>query len=204
MQAHKTGQFEVDTTSGMLMVEGRTAYKLSIYQLEQALEGTFKYGKMTDRRIQAVIRTPWSGSNYSDRIWQDKELLTRNINEILTRGIIQGQSRKQMAKTLSDRTRVELWKAERLMRTEGAHITEWATGESYDAIGLEWYEYSAVLDTRTSSVCSRLDNKLFRTENRIVGENYPPMHPYCRSTTLPAFDGQKIELNTKSWNPSTQ
>jgi SPP1 gp7 family putative phage head morphogenesis protein len=203
MQAHSTGQFEIDTTTGMLGVEGRTAYSLSIWQLEQALEGTFKYGRLSKRRLDAAIKAPWSGANYSDRIWTDKQLLTRNINEILTRGIIQGHSRKQMGAELSKRTGVELWKAERVMRTEGAHITEWAVGESYDAIGLERYEYSAILDSRTSQVCSSLDNKIFKVENRVVGVNYPPVHPNCRSTTIPAFKGQRIQVNTDGWRPQS-
>jgi len=203
MKAHAAGQFEIDATTGILGVEGRTAYALSVWQLEQALEGTFKYGKMSERRLTAAMKAPWSGSNYSSDIWKNKELLTTNINQILTRGIIQGHSRKQMGAQLSERTGVELWKCDRLMRTEGAHITEWATGESYDAIGLEWYEYSAILDGRTSKLCSGLDNKLFKVKDRVVGVNYPPVHPNCRSTTIPAFKGQKIEVNSENWKPQS-
>ena len=33
--------------------------------------------------------------------------------------------------------------------------------------------------------CKCLNGEVFKTENAMEGENYPPMHPHCRSTTVP-------------------
>ena len=33
--------------------------------------------------------------------------------------------------------------------------------------------------------CKCLNGEVFKTENAMEGENYPPMHPRCRSTTVP-------------------
>jgi len=33
--------------------------------------------------------------------------------------------------------------------------------------------------------CKYLNGEVFKTENAMEGENYPPMHPRCRSTTVP-------------------
>ena len=43
----------------------------------------------------------------------------------------------------------------------------------------------ATLDLRTSAVCRQLDGKTFLVEEAKAGENLPPMHPFCRSITVP-------------------
>jgi hypothetical protein len=42
-----------------------------------------------------------------------------------------------------------------------------------------------VMDSRTSHTCANLNDEVFKTEDATEGENYPPMHPHCRSTTVP-------------------
>jgi hypothetical protein len=54
------------------------------------------------------------------------------------------------------------------------------------------YEYLATLDNRTSEICRELDGKVFDVKEAEVGVNQPPMHPYCRSTTIPSFEDDDI------------
>ena len=44
--------------------------------------------------------------------------------------------------------------------------------------------YSACIDGRTSKLCRELDGKTFKVKDGKPGKNLPPMHPFCRSTTL--------------------
>ena len=46
----------------------------------------------------------------------------------------------------------------------------------------------ATLDNRTSDACQELDGKVIAVSKAVVGLNYPPLHPYCRSTTIPYFE----------------
>ena len=49
---------------------------------------------------------------------------------------------------------------------------------------LHKYIFVETLDLRTSENCRSLDGKTFFLKDRNVGVNCPPMHPWCRSTTI--------------------
>ena len=63
----------------------------------------------------------------------------------------------------------------------------------YEEVGSDKYEYQAYLDSRTSDICKGLDNEIFYTKDAQTGVNFPPMHPNCRSTTLPLPDYKKLK-----------
>lgn len=72
--------------------------------------------------------------------------------------------------------------------TEISHIREQANNDAYEEAGIESYEFDATLDSRTSEICSSLDGMVFKLKDKIIGVNSPPMHPRCRSTTIPYFE----------------
>lgn len=74
--------------------------------------------------------------------------------------------------------------AKTLVRTETAYIYETSTMAGYSACGIEWYEFLATLDYKTSEICQEMDGKHFKVEDAVPGKNFPPMHPNCRSTTV--------------------
>ena len=43
----------------------------------------------------------------------------------------------------------------------------------------------AKIDKKTSKICHSLNDKVFKVKDMIPGINAPPMHPWCRSTTVP-------------------
>ena len=93
-----------------------------------------------------------------------------------------------MATTLKDNMSSSFNNAFRLIRTEGAFIQSTATLESYKEAQEELeekmqYKYDAFLDDRTSKICREFNNKTFWVDDAVIGENFPPLHPNCRSTT---------------------
>jgi len=62
------------------------------------------------------------------------------------------------------------------------------------------YEYSAIMDGRTTDICSELDGKIYKTNNPIWVKITPPNHFQCRSILIPVFndewDGQEDALPT--------
>ena len=100
-----------------------------------------------------------------------------------------------MAARIRDRMGVAYSAAKRLVRTETAYIYEQATKDAYEECGVEWYEFLATLDGRTSEVCRELDGKHFKVRDAMPGKNYPPMHPNCRSTTVVWFPGKRKKEN---------
>lgn len=75
--------------------------------------------------------------------------------------------------------------AETVVRTAIAHASSVAREETYNqnADLVEKYEIVATLDSKTSVTCRYYDGKKF-----IVGKGpRPPLHPRCRSTTVPVL-----------------
>ena len=68
--------------------------------------------------------------------------------------------------------------------------------EVYKKLDVEEYEFMATLDKRTSEICRELDGKHFKVDEAVPGENYPPMHPRCRSTTI-MYKPEKYDTHTR-------
>ena len=65
--------------------------------------------------------------------------------------------------------------------------------EAYKKSGVvDEYQYLATLDNRTSDICRELDGKVFKLSEAQTGVNLPPMHPYCRSTTVPYYPEDEL------------
>ncbi len=121
---------------------------------------------------------------FSDRLWQSKQALIFNTREIITQGLIQGKSVGVMASALSSRMGQSYKNAERLIRTETAHIHAEADRKAYKEAGVAEYEYMAAVNERTCDTCGGLDGRRFKVSDAEPGVNYPPIHPNCRCTTV--------------------
>lgn len=156
-----------------------------------------KFNTIASRKMKQILMSDWSGANWSDRLWHDREKVGRKLTEILEKGVVQGTSLQKMSRELRDVTGQSFNNAFRLIRTETSHIDGQVTLEGYKQagkeLGLEYYEYDAFLDSRTSELCRNLDKKRFKVSDAEVGVNYPPMHPNCRSTTQLVLDEDFVQ-----------
>ena len=145
----------------------------------------FKKGVISSSTIKMALEQEWSGANYSSRIWSNIDNLAKAIKNELIVGLNKGINYRTMSQNIAKKFDTSYKNAERLVRTETAHIQNQATLMGYKDSGVVKYEFLAVLDSRTSHTCASLNGEVFKTENAMEGENYPPMHPRCRSTTVP-------------------
>ena len=65
------------------------------------------------------------------------------------------------------------------------------------------FQYVAVMDSRTTPLCQSLHTGIWYYDNpelsTLPGEYHPPLHPRCRSTTIPIFVGEDaVEMPTYS------
>ena len=145
------------------------------------------FNAISSNKMKQILMSDWSGANWSERLWKDREKVGKKLTDVLQKGIPQGVSLQKMSRELRDLTGESFNNAFRLIRTETSHIDGQVTLEGYKQagkeLGLEYYEYDAFLDTRTSSICRELNGNRFKVSEAEVGVNYPPMHPNCRSTT---------------------
>lgn len=147
----------------------------------------------SENMVKAVIDRPWSGANYSSRLWGNSEKLARVLKQEVTTGLIQGINLKTMGKRISDRIEgAKKNDVERLLRTEVNYTMNQATLDGYKDAKIEKYTFDATLDSRTSQICAELNGETFELSKAVVGVNYPPMHPRCRSTTTPVIDFEAL------------
>ena len=144
-------------------------------------------------KIKTVLDRPWSGANFSQRIWSNTDKLAQTVKQEIVNRMIQGINLQTMAKRVSERFETAKKNdVERLLRTEVNYTLNQATLDGYKEAGIEKYEFSATLDSRTSQICSELHGEVFEIKKIAVGLNYPPMHPRCRSTTIPIIDYESL------------
>lgn len=159
-------------------------YYRKIFDLQQRAGVISPFSRLSTGMIEDVLTYPWSGSDFSSRLWNNKRALLFNTRQTIAQGLIQGQSVSRMSRSLADALGKSYHQAETLIRTETNHFHAEADSRAYTAAGVEEYEFVATLDSRTSETCASLDGKHFPVTEAKTGVNYPPMHPRCRSTTV--------------------
>ena len=172
-------------------------YYRSIYKVHQNIGIATDFTRVNEKAVRQAVMAKHGKANFSERIYGHCKNLSEDIKENLTVGIIRGESVDKMAKRISKRLNVSMSDAKRLVRTETAYIHEQATLDGYKEAGITSYQYMATLDGRTSEICQELDGKTFLVEDAVPGTNLPPMHPNCRSTTVPVFDEEDEEVITE-------
>lgn len=187
---------EVDGTLNRLYAEGtellkkefgdgfQEGYYKKIYDIQCRAGYISDFSRIDADTVEEILSYPWSGANFSERIWDNKDILTRKLRDTLVDGFTRGVSPTALAKSLSDDMGKGFKTAERLIRTECSWLHGEADRRAYDAAGVKRYEFMATLDKDTCKTCGDLDGKDFAIEEAQVGVNYPPLHPFDRCTTI--------------------
>lgn len=197
IQLKALGQAQNERTFDYLKKTYKNSYYEMVYDLSSSgIKTDFKI--LNNRLIESVVNTNWVNENFSERIWKHNKQLLKEIRGILTSAVASKNiNTDKMSRLLGKRMKVNFSNAKRLVRTETNFVLNQGTLESYKDAGLKKYQFIATLDKRTSAICRKLDNKIFLVKDMKAGVNYPPMHPNCRSTTIPYFDEDKINRNIR-------
>lgn len=211
IETDKLHQFLIKDTKDMINLVYEDSYLYNIFNIENYAKVGIKFDLAPTKTVEQLLNHPWSGSNYSSKVWDKTEGFAKALDNALTVGLIQGKSIDALARDLrhaiegKNSKGGQLYKYKRLVRTEAAFIAEQATMKSYNDCNLEEYEFLATLDTKTSELCQDLDGEVFKVKDAITGKNYPPMHAFCRSTTVPkiTWDDEPEVLERISRDPIT-
>lgn len=168
------------------------AYYRRVFSIQQGFEVGSTLNALDNRRIQKALEHCWAmdGKIFSDRIWQNKTTLTNELNTILTQSIIRGENPGDYITELAKKMNTSRANASRLIYTESAFIASRADQDCYKDLGVEEFEFLATLDSHTSEICREMDGQHFPISEYKVGVNVPPLHPWCRSTTVPYFNDE--------------
>lgn len=164
-------------------------YYRTIYDISNGTGINTAFSTLNQRTIDKILEANFEGSNYSERIWKNTDILANSLQDILARAVATGQSPEKTAMEVMERFNVGFSNASRLVRTETNYFENKAELESYKELGIKKFKFLATLDERTSDICRSMDGKEFSVKEAHQGINAPPLHPYCRSTIVPVVDG---------------
>lgn len=166
-------------------------YYTNLYNSSKSIGLGISFNTVPKRTLKAIMNEPFAGGNFKDRTYKNMtEVLASNIKEVLYDGVSNGESVWTMAKRVQKELGYSQKSSERIVRTESNHFYNQGTKLAYEELDIEKYVFLATLDTRTSKICASLDGKVFNVKDAKTSVNMPPMHPYCRSTTIMYVDDE--------------
>lgn len=182
----------------------QNAYYREIYNVQRQVGFQFSFSSVDPAKLERLLRSTWSGNNYSARIWKNLQGIADDVKEQLILGLLTGKSEREMAREIANKYAAGAFEARRLVRTESNFVNGQMQLAAYDECGAEQYEFVAVLDLLTSEVCRELDGKIFRRKDAMPGVNMNPMHPFCRSTTIIHLEDSVVSgLKRRARDPNT-
>lgn len=177
-------------------------YYRTVYAVSQQADVASTFARIDPQTVEKILAVPWVGSEFSSRIWADKDKLTRELMQMLSRGFVRGDSLGRMTKEFAKRMSVSESRAAVLIHTESAHMAAEAAEQGYRETKVKSYRFEAALDLKTCAVCGALDQREFPLAEHETGINYPPLHPRCRCTTVPVTEF-RIGSKRAARNPAT-
>ncbi len=169
----------------------QNAYMQTVFDVTKGADYRAAFDLIPESRVKAILSTNWSGQMFSERVWDNTNALADGLKHDMLVGIMAGKSEQHMADDIMNRCGVGAFEARRLVRTETTCVANMAELYGYKELDIDEYEFSACLDNRTSDLCRELDGKVFKRNSAQAGVNLPPMHPFCRSTTLPVLPSEE-------------
>ncbi|WP_253345343.1 minor capsid protein [Staphylococcus equorum] len=146
--------------------------------------------------VRAIVNADFHGQNWSERLWEDMEQTRKTVLKTVQNTMLRGRHPNEFVPELKKKLGVTTSDAKRLLITETARVQSEAQKIHYkETIGGDaTIEFVAKLDDRTSDECRHADGNKIKVSEMVAGVNVPPLHPYCRSTTVPAVDEIEDEL----------
>ena len=182
----------------------KDSYYKATFDLQQQTGLAYSFSDLPETEIKRLKGLKWTGEGYSDRIWSNTGALASSVKDELLVSLMTGRSVRDTSQAIAERFEVGQNKARRLVRTESAFFHNQMELISYEDAEITKYKFVAVLDRRTSEICQEHDNKIYDTDKAVPGVNYPPLHPWCRSTTIAHDDDVDYsKLERRARNPKT-
>lgn len=151
-----------------------------------AIKDDLFFGQVDTVSAQQMINQIWcaDGKSWSQRIWTNTEKLQEALNENLITCVATGRDSNELKKLLQKEFGVAYNRADRLVRTEMAHIQTQAARQRYLDAGITEVEVWASKDERRCEICGDLHLKRFP----IYDVMPVPAHSNCRCCIIPVVE----------------
>lgn len=172
----------------LMSINYLSAFYNRSYTIAHGCGVAVRFNAVTKSALEKAVKSKWSQYTYNQTIWNDRDKLTHALSTIIPQSFSRGLSSNQLGDMIAKEMNASLNRGRTLARTEVNYICNQADLDAYKVAGIEEYDYLATLDMKTSEICRSLDGTKHKVSDAKVGVNYPPMHPNCRSTTVPHFE----------------
>lgn len=177
-----------------LVDELEELYKSQTDWNSEALEVDIGGAQTSEDFIRSFIESdPFDGKLLKEWV-SEQSLATQNaVKRAVRLGVVNGLPVSKIVDALvsdpvnpfnASRRNIEI-----LVRTAAAHVTANADLLGFQHAGVERYQLSAILDTRTTITCAALNGKVFKVSDS--KKKVPPFHPGCRTTMIAMFDDEE-------------
>lgn len=194
---------EKDVSTDCYINSAFNAYYRNVYNLQKGMKVAYQFDMLDPELIDSMLKSRWSGKNYSNRIWDNTNALAESLKDEMLMGVLTNKTEKEMADTIMNKFAVGAYQARRLIQTESAAMTAFADQQAFKDAGIEKEMFIAVHDSRTSQICQHHDRSIVEIAKAKVGVNVPPLHPNCRSHMIPYIEGVTDAMKKRQRNPVT-
>lgn len=141
--------------------------------------------RVTTSAVRAIVGASFQGATWSTRIWNNMKQLRGKLFRTITNAMTRGVHPYKDIPTFRRAFGANTGQIKRLLITETARVQMEGQKLSYEANDVKEYQYIAVIDNRTTKTCRGLNKEVFDVVDMKPGVNASPMHPNCRSSTIP-------------------
>lgn len=144
--------------------------------------------RIKPNHVRAIVNADFYGQTWSERLWKNMDETRKQVLKTVQNSLLRGRHPDEFVPELKKKLGVTTSDAKRLLITETARVQSEAQKLHYQATmdGDSEIEFVAKLDERTSDECRHHNGDRIKVKDIVVGVNIPPLHAYCRSTTMPA------------------
>ena len=140
-------------------------------------------------QVRRAVNSVWVDDNltFSQRIWNSMTQLKTELENGLVNCASYGASHKELTRTLMEKFDVSYHQAERLSRTELAHIQNESRMDRYKEAGVSLVRILVEHDGRQCAECEDLETTLYPVDQAPV----LPLHPQCRCCYLAVIENSQ-------------
>ena len=155
----------------------------------------------TTKKVAKVVMAQTGGASFSQRLWANQDALKARLDEVISTGIIQGQSPIKMAGQLKSQVKNTVdnhrYVTERIARTESARVQYTAQIDSIKKNGYQFVQWFA--EPKACAICSNIVHQDNGYGPGIYKINKVPRipvdtHPNCRCSISATWVDNKRNL----------
>lgn len=158
------------------------------------------------RNSDAIINGDFKSAKFSDRIWANGYKMRGNLQSGIHNSMLLGDNPRTWARKLEENLSEEMddtgkqnafYNAFRLSVTESARVQVNTGLKLMRKSGYEKYIWIA--EPGACHICAPFNDHVFDIENSDIGDELPPMHPFCRCSIAAYYNmDEEIDIDEKA------